>query len=139
VVKVIRPLLMNADSNAQPAADSSNTSDGQIEDEKDRGLDYAASLRTLFRKPLRWGVLVSAKTWIAKLGVVKFTFTLSSLLYCAVHWFVAQDVSIFVFSGALVFGAVSATAVALVLFLFTGIQSPSTRHSVLTLYRRIRS
>jgi hypothetical protein len=130
---------MNADSNAQPAADSGNTSDGQIEDEKDRGPDYAASLRALFREPLKWGVLVSAKALIAKLGEVKFAFTLSSLLYCAVHWLVAHDVSIYVFSGALVFGAVSATAVALVLFLFTGIRNPSTHRSVLTLYRRIRS
>jgi hypothetical protein len=47
-----------------------------------------------------------------RLGKLKATFTLSSAGYCAAHWLIAHNFSIFVLSGALVFGAAAATAVA---------------------------
>jgi hypothetical protein len=42
----------------------------------------------------------------------KIVFTLSSSGYCAIHWFVAHNFSTYMFSGALVFGAIVAMAVA---------------------------
>ena len=53
------------------------------------------------------------------MGRLKIVFTLSSSVYCAVHWLVTHDFSIYVLSGALVFGVVAATAVAWISFWLT--------------------
>jgi hypothetical protein len=50
---------------------------------------------------------------IAKLSNLKTVFTLSSSGYCAIHWLVVHNFSIYVLSGALVFGAMVAMTVAL--------------------------
>jgi hypothetical protein len=54
----------------------------------------------------------SAGPFITRLGKLKTAFTLSSLLYCAVHWLTSHNFSVYVFSAALVFGGLVATAVA---------------------------
>ncbi len=62
---------------------------------------------------LRQRITVNAKKWIDKFIAFKVVFALSSSGYCAIHWLVTHNLSIYVFSRALVFGAVAATAVAL--------------------------
>jgi hypothetical protein len=54
----------------------------------------------------------NARRSIAKLSRFKIVFTLSSSGYCAIHWLVVHNFSIYVFPGALVFGAVATMAVA---------------------------
>jgi hypothetical protein len=54
----------------------------------------------------------SVGPFISRLGKFKTAFTVSSLLYCAVHWLSSHNFSVYVFSAALVFGALVATAVA---------------------------
>jgi hypothetical protein len=49
---------------------------------------------------------------IARAGKLKTAFTLSSLSYCALHWLTSHNLSVAVFSAALVFGGLVATAVA---------------------------
>ncbi len=60
----------------------------------------------------RQRVLGSARRLISKLSGLKFVFTLSSSGYCAIHWLVTHSLSIYVFSGALLFGAVATIAAA---------------------------
>ena len=50
---------------------------------------------------------------IARLGRFRFVFPLSSAGYCAIHWLTTHHFSFYLLSGALVFGAAAATAVAL--------------------------
>jgi hypothetical protein len=47
-----------------------------------------------------------------KLSRLKIAFTLASSTYCAIHWLLVHDFSVYVFSAALGFGAVAATLVA---------------------------
>jgi hypothetical protein len=61
---------------------------------------------------LRQRAQVNARRLIAKLGRLKFVFPLASSGYCAIHWVVFHGFSIYVFSGALVFGAIAAITVA---------------------------
>ena len=61
---------------------------------------------------LQQRALMNAKRWIAKLSTFKIVFTLSSSGYCAIHWLATHNFSIYVFSGALFFGAIAATTVA---------------------------
>ena len=64
------------------------------------------------RESLRTRGMVSAGRLIAKLSTYKIVFTLSSSGYCAIHWLVIHNFSAYVFSTALVFGAVAAMGVA---------------------------
>ena len=57
-------------------------------------------------------VLENTKMLIDKFSKFKMVFTLSSLFYCSIHWLVIHDVSIYVFSGALVVGAAVTMTVA---------------------------
>jgi hypothetical protein len=61
---------------------------------------------------LRQRPMVNVRRLIAKLSTLKIVFTLSSSGYCAIHWLLTHSFSTYVFSGALVFGAVAAMAVA---------------------------
>jgi hypothetical protein len=61
---------------------------------------------------LKQKALTSVGPVITRLGKLKTAFTLSSLLYCSVHWLTSHNFSVYVFSAALVFGGVVATAVA---------------------------
>jgi hypothetical protein len=61
---------------------------------------------------LRPITLANARRSIAKLSRFKIVFTLSSSGYCAIHWLVVHNFSIYVFPGALVFGVVATMAVA---------------------------
>lgn len=56
--------------------------------------------------------LATARTLVTHLGRVKLVFTLSSLGYCGVHWFMYHGFSIHMISTALVFGAITAAATA---------------------------
>ena len=49
---------------------------------------------------------------VGKLSTLKSVFSLSSSGYCAVHWLVAHNFSVYVFSNALVFGAIATMAIA---------------------------
>ncbi len=49
---------------------------------------------------------------IIRLGKLKTAFTLSSFSYCAVHWLISHNFSVYVFSAALAFGGAVATATA---------------------------
>lgn len=71
----------------------------------------------------RQRILVNARALIAKFSRFRFVFTLSSFAYCAVHWLIVHSFSIYVFSGALIFGLAAATAVA---WLSDWFSSPST-------------
>ena len=62
------------------------------------------------RESLRTRAMVSAGRLIPKLST--YVFTLSSSGYCAIHWLVIHNFSAYVFSTALVFGAVAAMGVA---------------------------
>jgi hypothetical protein len=59
------------------------------------------------RESLRTRAMVSAGRLIAKLSTNKIAFTLSSSGYCAIHWLVIHNFCAYVFSTALVFGAVA--------------------------------
>jgi hypothetical protein len=61
---------------------------------------------------LRQRPMVNVRRLIAKLSTFKIVFTLSSSGYCAIHWLLTHSFSTYVFSGALVFGAVAAMVVA---------------------------
>ena len=61
---------------------------------------------------LRQKALASVGPVVTRLGKLKTAFTLSSLLYCAVHWLTSHNFSVYVFSAALLFGGLVATAVA---------------------------
>jgi hypothetical protein len=63
---------------------------------------------------LRHKHLATARTLATHLGRVKLVFTLSSLGYCAVHWFIYHGFSVHMMSSALAFGAITATAKAYV-------------------------
>jgi hypothetical protein len=54
--------------------------------------------------------LGTAAPVITVLGRFKTVFTVSSLGYCAVHWLVSHNFSIYVFTGALAVGGLVATA-----------------------------
>ena len=54
----------------------------------------------------------SARKMIAKLSRFRIMFTLSSTGYCAIHLLVTHSFSFYVFSGALVFGAMAVMAAA---------------------------
>lgn len=56
--------------------------------------------------------MANGKKVITHLGRVKLAFTISSLGYCAVHWVIFHGFSAYVISGAVVFGAFTATLVA---------------------------
>ena len=56
--------------------------------------------------------MVNARRLIARLSTFKIVFTLSSSGYCAIHWLVSHNFSTYVFSSALVFGAMAAMAIA---------------------------
>jgi len=62
---------------------------------------------------VRQSALVRAKIVLAKVSRFRIVFTLSSLGYCAKHWLTVHGFSFHVFLGALVFGAITATAVTL--------------------------
>jgi hypothetical protein len=47
-----------------------------------------------------------------KLSRLKIAFTLASSTYCAIHWLLVHNFSVYVFSAALGFGAIVATLVA---------------------------
>jgi hypothetical protein len=61
---------------------------------------------------LRQRVTMNIKKWVEKVSTFKIVFTLSSSGYCAIHWLATHNLSIYVFSAALLFGAAVATAVA---------------------------
>ena len=61
---------------------------------------------------LRQRRMVNARRLIARLSTFKIVFTLSSSGYCAIHWLVSHNFSTYVFSSALVFGAMAAMAIA---------------------------
>jgi hypothetical protein len=54
----------------------------------------------------------NAREWVARLGRFRTTFTLSSLAYCAGHWLLTHNFSIYMMAGGLVFGAIAATSIA---------------------------
>jgi hypothetical protein len=54
----------------------------------------------------------NAKSLVAKLSKFKPAFALSSSAYCAVHWLLTHNFSVYMVSGALLFGAVVATSLA---------------------------
>jgi hypothetical protein len=56
--------------------------------------------------------LGNARRLVAKLSRFKTVFTVSSIAYCAVHWLLIHTFSIYMLSGALVFGAVAAMSIA---------------------------
>jgi len=56
-----------------------------------------------------WG---NARRLVAKLSKYKTAFTLLSVAYCAVHWLLTHSFSVYMASGALVFGAIAATSIA---------------------------
>ncbi len=56
-----------------------------------------------------WG---NARTLVARLSKYKTAYTLSTVAYCAVHWLFTHSVSVYMASGALVFGAIAATSIA---------------------------
>jgi hypothetical protein len=56
--------------------------------------------------------LMATRRLIASLSRPKVMFTLSSSGYCAIHSLVIHDFSIYVFSGGLVFGAMTSMVVA---------------------------
>ena len=56
--------------------------------------------------------LGNARRLVVKLSGFKTMFTVSSLAYCAVHWLLTHNFSIYMLSGALVFGAVAAMSIA---------------------------
>jgi hypothetical protein len=64
------------------------------------------------RESLRTRAMVNAGRLIAKLSTYKIVFTLSSSGYCAIHWLAIHNFSAYVFSSALVFGAMAAMSVA---------------------------
>jgi hypothetical protein len=64
------------------------------------------------RKSLRYGTMANVRNLIDKLSKFRIVFTLSSFGYCAIHWLVVHNFSAYVFSGALVFGAMTATVAA---------------------------
>jgi hypothetical protein len=64
------------------------------------------------RESLRTRAVVNAGRLITKLSTYKIVFVLSSSGYCAIHWLVIHNFSAFVFSSALVFGAMAAMGVA---------------------------
>jgi hypothetical protein len=61
---------------------------------------------------LRQRAVVNARKLIAKLSRFKVVFTLSSSGYCAIHWLAVHNFSTYVLSSALVFGVMTAMAVA---------------------------
>jgi hypothetical protein len=63
-------------------------------------------------KLLKVVVASHAGAVIDRLGLFKSVFTLSSLLYCSIHWLGGHNFSVPVFSGALVVGGIAATAAA---------------------------
>jgi hypothetical protein len=75
---------------------------------------------------LKQRALPGVKTLIARLSRFRIVFTLSSLTYCAVHWLVAHGFSIYVFFGALMFGAIAATASTWLSRCFSSSSSTST-------------
>ena len=54
----------------------------------------------------------SASGVIAGVSRARFVWPLASSGYCAVHWVIAHSFSFYILSGALVFGAMAAVAVA---------------------------
>jgi hypothetical protein len=56
--------------------------------------------------------VVTAQKLIARLSRFKVAFTLSSSGYCAIHWLAVHNFSIYVLASAVVFGAITALAVA---------------------------
>ena len=52
------------------------------------------------------------RSWATKLNGLKIVFTLSSSTYCAIHWLLVHNFSVYVLSAALGFGAIAATLVA---------------------------
>jgi hypothetical protein len=78
---------------------------------------------------LRQRAMVNARRLIAKLSTFNFVFTLSSFGYCAIHWLLTHSFSTYVFSGALVFGAMAAMAVA---WLLNSHRGPSEAEGVNT-------
>jgi hypothetical protein len=61
---------------------------------------------------LKQRVTTNVKKWVEKVSAFKIAFTLSSSGYCAIHWLATHNLSIYVLSTALLFGAAMATAVA---------------------------
>jgi hypothetical protein len=67
--------------------------------------------------------LGNARRLVARLSRFKTVFTVSSITYCAVHWLLTHTFSIYMASGALVFGAVAAISMA---WLFRWFSSSAT-------------
>jgi hypothetical protein len=67
--------------------------------------------------------LGAARRLVVKLSGFKTVFTVSSLAYCAVHWLLTHNFSIYMLSGALVFGAIVAMSIA---WLFRWVSSSLT-------------
>ena len=61
---------------------------------------------------LRQKPVVNARKLIAGLSRFKVVFTLSSAGYCAIHWLAVHSFSIYVLASAVVFGVITAMAVA---------------------------
>jgi hypothetical protein len=76
---------------------------------------------------LRQRALSKGRSLVAKLSRFKIVFTLSSSGYCAIHWLVAHNFSTYMLSGALVFGAMVAMAVAWLSDRFHSSSSASAR------------
>ncbi len=51
-------------------------------------------------------------TVMNRVGKVKTAFTMSSVLYCGVHWITSHNFSVYALSAALLFGGLAAAAVA---------------------------
>lgn len=76
---------------------------------------------------LRRRALSKGRSLVANLSRFKIVFTLSSSGYCAIHWLVAHNFSTYMLSGALVFGAMVAMAVAWLSDRFHSSSSASAR------------
>jgi hypothetical protein len=61
---------------------------------------------------LRQKSAATARKLIARLSRFKVAFALSSSGYCAVHWLAVHNFSIYVLASAVVFGVITAMAVA---------------------------
>lgn len=55
---------------------------------------------------------MEVKRLVGKLSTLKTVFSLWTSGYCAIHWLVAHNFSVDLFSSALVFGAIATMAIA---------------------------
>jgi hypothetical protein len=74
----------------------------------------------------RGKVSAGASRLIAKASRFRFVFTLSSSAYCAIHWLVTHSFSIYMFSGALLFGVIATMAAMAAMWLSDWFSTPSS-------------